>query len=502
VEGRNEALIRELREAIEASRSVQPLTAVKLLTEALVEMADDFDYETDAVYEGKPLVVAGQALSRVTREALVSDPDETRRALERLNNSTIQNLVNTGLGGGEGMKATIILLRNDIPAPTAPPTTTPTSIAAVTDRRAKETAEKTARETFRTSAKRSLTEIAAAMRVINGRTLAEFTRTERSLFWATTILTTDLSESDGDVRCAKAQLQLLNEDEWRDLNFNEFWMSHWSPAAQAKRLREAIELIKRPNDFRNPVHNESWEGRIAEVDIMLSEVTNLQEARKQLTHDEQAVLISVESIVIKLFQAWKVTDTQTEETVARFLASIAEKGGNAHLSRFRANSLVTTCRESKVNEYLSHIARTTRQQAAERSARKQVAVVSKQVAAISESAESETIAAILEDAENDDEDQEQLLEEWAARVGATLGWKCHYCGEENHTLRKCPKCRKAIEEAAAFIKKSWLGASNQEPKAIASFITAIATELNVPLAQNFAKRVSRAPFRERAEGSR
>lgn len=83
MEGRSDALIRELREATLALRSRQLFEAVKLLTESLVEMADDFDYETDAVYEGKPLVVAGQALSRATSVALVSDPDETRQATLR-----------------------------------------------------------------------------------------------------------------------------------------------------------------------------------------------------------------------------------------------------------------------------------------------------------------------------------------------------------------------------------------------------------------------------------
>lgn len=500
-DGINEALIRGLREAINASRDVQPLAAVKLLTESLVEMADNFDYETEAIYEGKPLVMAGQALSRVTRAALVNEPHETRRAMSTLTNVTIQNLVNTGLGGGEGMKATIILLRNEIDELQSSTATQPTSIIAGTDRRAKEAAEKTARETFRTSAKKTLTEIYNSMRVINARTLSELSRQDRALFWTTTILTTDLSESDGDVRCAQAQLQLLGDEEWSELNFNSFWMSHWSATSQAKRLQQAIELIQRPNDFRSPAHNETWEGRVAELDIMLSEVTNLPEARKQLTHREQSILISAESIVTGLFKAWKVTETQTEETVSRFLSAIAAHGGDAQLTRFKANSLVQACKESKINEYLAHIARTTRQQTAERAERKSVA-------AISERAERRTVAMIetYKDEELEEpEDVEEVLEELAARVGATVGWKCHYCGDDNHSLRQCGTCRKVIEGAAAFITKSWEQAVNREPRAMASFMTAIAAELKVPLSASYARRTpfqGRSPFRGKAEGSR
>ena len=495
-EGTNEALIRGLREAIDATRTAPPLRGVTLLCRALIEIADNFDFETDDSYEGRPLVTAAQALGRVARTAFVDDPEGTRREIGAVSNVIIQNLVNTGLGGGEGMKATIILLRDDVGQPIGPITNGNTN-----DRRAKEAAEKTARETFKTSAKKTLTEIYNSMRVINARTLDGLTREDRSLFWATTILTTNLSESDADVRCAQAQLQLLSEEEWRSSNFNAFWLSHWSAESQAKRLRETIELIKRPNDFRNPVNGETWEGRIAEVDIMLSEVTNVADARKLLTHSEQSTLISHESIAVALFKAWKVTESQTEETVARFLSAIAAHGGDAQLARYRANSLVKSLRESRVNEYLSTIARTTRQQAAERAERKSVA-------AIAGSVDRRTVASIGTDGAEEyeeTEDMEDVLEELAARVGATVGWKCHYCGGENHSLRQCDACRKVIEGAAAVITKSWEQAVNREPRAMASFLAAIAAELKVPLATSYARRTpfqGRAPFRGKAEGAR
>ena len=495
-EGTNEALVQGLREAVDASRTVSPLRGVRLLTEALIDTAHHFDFDHGCEYEGMPLLTAAQALSRVAPEAITEDPGETLRAIDTVSDVVIQTLLNTGLRGGEGMKATIVLLRNAI-EDSQGAAASPDAL----DRRTKEAAEKTARDTFKTSAKKTLTEISNSMRVINARTLNELNRRDRSLFWATTILTTDLSESDGDVRCAKAQLQLLNEEEWSGLNFTEFWMSHWSAASQAKRLRGVIELIQRGNDFRSPAHDETWEGRIAEIDIMLSEVTNLAGARRQLTHREQSILISVESIVTNLFKAWKVTETQTEETVSRFLSAVAENGGDAQLTRFKANSLVTACKESRINEFLAHIARTTRQQIAEKAERKSVA-------AISENAERRTVAMIETfkgEEPEESEDMEEILEELAARVGATVGWKCHYCGDENHSLRQCDACRKAIEGAAAAIKKNWEPAVNREPRAMASFMSAIAAELKVPLAASYARRTpfqGRAPFRGKAEGSR
>ena len=67
-EGTNEALIRGLREAIDATRTAPPLRGVTLLCRALIEIADNFDFETDDSYEGRPLVTAAQALGSESRK--------------------------------------------------------------------------------------------------------------------------------------------------------------------------------------------------------------------------------------------------------------------------------------------------------------------------------------------------------------------------------------------------------------------------------------------------
>ena len=69
---------------------------------------------------------------------------------------------------------------------------------------------KMAKETFHRSDKTTLIEVYDAMRVINGQYLEGFSQQERSLFWAATILTTDLYDSDSDVKQAKAQLKLMS----------------------------------------------------------------------------------------------------------------------------------------------------------------------------------------------------------------------------------------------------------------------------------------------------
>jgi len=497
----NEALIRKLREAIDATHSVPPLQGVQRLTETLVAIADHFDCETTENYGGKPLLTAAQALGRVTRAAVITDPEQTRSAISSLEEGIIQGLINTELGGGEGMRATIVILRNgledsqDQATPALFPSSTNTS-----DQRAKEAVKKMAQGTFHRADKTTLIEVSDAMRVINSQYLEGFSQQERSLFWVTTILTTDLRESHSDVKLAKAQLKLMNEEEWRALNFSEWWTSQWNPESRAARLREAIAAIERPNDFRTPAHGETWEGRLAEIDTMLSEVGPLEAVRRHLTPGEQSIVTSIESIVTRLMKSWKVKETQGDEAIARFMDLINKKGGARTVERYQANVLITTMKESGVNDILTNIARIFRVEAAERQGAQ-----GKRVAKLETENEAPLDEYHQEGTFWEDEDLEVEMEALAARVGATLmDWACHYCGEKGHALRKCDACQRVIDDQARSLKEAWeKGAKNKEPKALASFLAAIAAKLDVPLAQSYARRLPpRTTFRGRAERNR
>jgi len=495
----NEALIRELREAIDATRSVPPPVGVQRLTATLVSIANHFNCETEAVYEGRPLLTAAQSLVRITPEAITAEPEQTRIAIGSLSKAILQNLANTRLGGGEGRKATINLLRDEIEDSQATPALFPSS-TNTSDQRAKEAVKKMAQGTFNRSDKTTLMEVSDAMRVINSQYLEGFSQQERSLFWATTILTTDLSDSHSDVKLAKAQLKLMNEEEWRALNFSEWWTSQWNPESRAARLREAIAAIERPNDFRTPAHGETWEGRLAEIDTMLSEVGPLEAVRRHLTPGEQSIVTSIESIVTRLMKSWKVKETQGDEAIARFMDLINKKGGARTVERYQANVLITTMKESGVNDILTNIARIFRVEAAERQGAQ-----GKRVAKLETENEAPLDEYHQEGTFWEDEDIEVEMEALAARVGATLtDWACHYCGEKGHALRKCDACQRVIEDQARSLKETWeKGAKNKEPKALASFLAAIAAKLDVPLAQSYARRLPpRTTFRGRAERNR
>jgi hypothetical protein len=199
-------------------------------------------------------------------------------------------------------------------------------------------------------------------------------------------------------------------------------------------------------------------------------------------------------------KSWKVRETQGDEAVARFMDLINKQGGSRTVERYQANILITTMEKSGVNEILTNIARIFRVEAAERQGAQ-----GKRVARLETENEAPLDEYHQEGTFWEDEDMEAEMEALAARVGATLSdWACHYCGEKGHALRKCDACRRVIEDQARSLKETWeKGAKNKEPRALASFLAAIAAELNVPLAQSYARRLPpRTTFRGKAEGNR